>query len=215
MNQTKSYPHRLSDMISGAVTHGVGVVLAFAGAVFLVAKAVSDHLSAKTIASVAIFGSSLVLAYVFSTLYHSLVRTRAFGVFRILDHSLIYLLIAGTYTPITLIVLPRTMGFVFFCIIWALAALGIVMKSIALGSHPILSTSLYVLMGWMAVFFIVPLCHLLPTAAIVLLFAGGIFYTVGIVFFAFGDVPYFHSIWHLFVLAGSVCHYFMILFFMA
>lgn len=205
-----SYPYRLSDMIAGAITHGLGAILAIVGTVLLLLKA-SATKSTITVISAAIFGASLILSYFSSTLYHALTRTKAQKVFHIFDHCLIYLLIAGTYTPLVLITLGGTLGWSIFITVWLLAIVGIVCKSLILGKYPKASASLYIAMGWLLIFFIVPLWHALPLPAIMLLFAGGLCYTVGIVFFAFDRIPHFHSIWHLFVLGGSACHYFMIL----
>ena len=208
------YPYRLSDIIAGAITHGVGVSLAVIGTILLIIKAVPAH-NPKMLISVIIFGVSLILSYLFSTLYHCLVRTKAYEVFRVLDHSLIYLLIAGTYTPIVLNLLSPAFGWTFFGIVWGFAVLGIISKSLALGTHPILSVILYVAMGWLAIFFIVPLYHALPALGLILLFGGGILYTSGIAFFANDKIRYFHSIWHVFVLAGSILHFFVILLYIA
>jgi hemolysin III len=124
---------------------------------------------------------------------------------------MIYLLIAGTYTPLLLVSIGGALGWTLFVLVWLLALCGIVYKSIAIDKHNVASAVLYLAMGWLAIFFIVPLWHALPSAAIVLLIAGGVFYTVGMIFFAFDDIRYFHSIWHLFVLGGSICHFFLIL----
>jgi hemolysin III len=204
------YPYRLSDMISGAVTHGIGALLAIIGTITLFIKAESTG-NGTMIASALIFGLSMILSYASSNLYHALARTKARKVFHILDHCLIYLLIAGTYTPLVLVALKGTLGWTVFAMVWILAIYGIVYKSIAIDKHNVASAVLYLAMGWLIVFFIVPLWHALPPAAIILLIAGGVAYTLGILFFAFDDIPYFHSIWHLFVLAGSIFHYVLIL----
>lgn len=204
------YPYRLSDMISGAVTHEIGRVLSIIGTIVLVAKA---HETNHTIAMVGalVFGISMILSYSSSALYHALARTKARHVFHILDHCMIYLLIAGTYTPLMLMAIGGTLGWTLFVIIWVLAAIGVVYKSIAIDKHNVASAVLYLAMGWLAMFFIVPLWHALPFAGIILLIAGGIFYTVGMIFFSLDHIRYFHAIWHLFVLGGSICHFFLIL----
>jgi hemolysin III len=204
------YPYRLSDIIAGAITHDVGFVLAAVGTVLLFIKAESAH-STIVMVSVLVFGASMILSYISSTLYHALARTKARHVFHILDHCMIYLLIAGTYTPLLLVSIGGTLGWVLFAIVWILAAIGVVYKSIAIDKHAVASAVLYLAMGWLAVFFIVPLWHALPLSAIMLLAGGGILYTVGIVFFSLDRIRYFHSIWHLFVLGGSIFHYFLIL----
>jgi len=204
------YPYRLSDMIGGAVTHNIGRLLAVVGTIVIVMKAEGTH-SGIIVASALVFGLSMIFSYTSSTLYHALARTKARHVFHILDHCMIYLLIAGTYTPLLLVVIGGTLGWTLFAIVWALAICGIVYKSIAIDKHNVASAVLYLAMGWLAVFFIVPLWHSLPLTAILLLVAGGVSYTVGMIFFSFDKIRHFHSIWHLFVLAGSIFHYFLIL----
>jgi hemolysin III len=208
--QKDVYPYRLSDMIAGAITHDIGYLLAVVGTISLLVKAEGMH-STTVMASVLIFGLSMIFSYSSSTLYHALARTKARHVFHILDHCMIYLLIAGTYTPLVLVTIGGTLGWAIFVIVWVLAICGIVYKSLAIDKHNIASAVLYLAMGWLVVFFIVPLWHALPSTAIILLMAGGLSYTVGILFFAFDDIRYFHSIWHLFVLGGSTCHFFLIL----
>jgi hemolysin III len=154
-----------------------------------------------------------VLVYLCSTLYHSLVRTRARHVFHVLDHSTIYLLIAGTYTPFTLVSLHGRLGWILFGIIWTLAILGVVFKSFALGRFAVASALVYLFMGWMVVFALLPLLHAIGWSGILWLGAGGLAYTLGILFFANDRLRYFHALWHLFVLAGSVAHYFAILYY--
>ena len=205
--------HRLGDIIANSVTHGVGAALALAGAVVLVVTTVGG--TAWQIASCLVFGCTLVLVYVCSTLYHSLVRTRARHVLQIIDHSAIYLLIAGTYTPFALVSLRGQLGWLLFAIVWGLAILGILFKSFAIGRFAIASVVVYVGMGWLGVFVMRPLLHALTWHGIVWIVLGGLLYTVGIVFFAFDRLSYFHALWHLFVLAGSTCHYFAVLFYVA
>ena len=204
------YPYRLSDMISGAITHGLGAFLAVAGSVILISKACGTKNTIAMISSV-IFCASLFLSYLSSTLYHALARTKAKDIFRIFDHCLIFLLIAGTYTPLVLVTIGGTLGWSIFITVWVLAIIGIVCKSLILGKYPKASAALYLAMGWLLVFFIVPLWHILPFSAITLLFLGGLCYSVGIIFFAHDEIPHFHSIWHLFVLGGGIFHYFLIL----
>ncbi len=205
--------HRLSDIIANSVTHGVGAALAVAGAVVLVVTSVGG--TAMQIVSCSVFSGTLVLVYVCSTLYHSLVRTRARHVLRIIDHSAIYLLIAGTYTPFALVSLRGRLGWLLFAIVWGLAILGIVFKSVAIGRFAIASVVVYLGMGWLGVFVTRPLLHALTWHGIFWIALGGLFYTAGIVFFAFDRLSYFHALWHLFVLAGSTCHYFALLFYVA
>ncbi len=202
---------RLGDILANTITHGVGAVFAVAGAIYLIAA--STRATAWHVVSCSIFAGTLVLVYVCSTLYHSLVRTRARHVFHILDHSSIYLLIAGTYTPFTLISLRGPVGWALFCIVWALAIAGVIFKSFAVGRFTTASTVVYLFQGWLVVFAARPLFQAIGWPGMMWLGAGGLAYTLGIVFFALDRVPYFHATWHLFVLAGSVAHYFAILFY--
>lgn len=163
------------------------------------------------LASAAVFGSTLVLLYAASTLYHAIPHPRAKRVLRILDHCAIYLLIAGTYTPFTLGPLRGPWGWALFGVVWTGAIAGVVFKSVALGKAPILSVALYVMMGWSVVFAFGPLARALAPEGVKLLVAGGLAYTLGLVFFAWDRLRYGHFVWHLFVLTGSVCHYFAVL----
>jgi hemolysin III len=208
----------LGDTLANAITHGLGAVLAIAGAVYLVVA--STRGSAWNVAACSIFAATLVLVYLCSTLYHSLVRTRARHVFQILDHSSIYLLIAGTYTPFTLISLRGPLGWTVFGIEWGLATVGVVSKSVAIdrfrrGWPAVLSAVVYLFQGWLIVFVARPLIGAVGWQCVLWLAAGGVAYTLGIVFFAFDHIRYFHSIWHIFVLAGSVAHFFAIMFYVA
>ena len=204
---------RLGDILANAITHGVGAALAVVGAVYLIV--VSTRGSAWQIVSCAVFAFTLVLVYLCSTLYHSLVRTRARHVFHVLDHSAIYLLIAGTYTPFTLVSLRGTVGWVLFGVVWALALMGVVFKSLAVGRFAVASALVYLFQGWFVVFAARPLVQAIGWHGALWLAAGGLAYTFGIVFFALDRRPYFHAAWHLFVLAGSVAHYFAILLYVA
>lgn len=201
---------RLSEILANAITHGVGAVLAIAGAVYLVA--VSAQGPVRTAIGCTVFATTLVLVYVCSTLYHSLVRTRARHALQVLDHSAIYLLIAGTYTPFTLVALKGATGWTLFGVEWGLAAAGIVFKSLAVGRFQRLSTVVYLLQGWLAVVAVRPLVGAIGWHGTLWLLAGGLAYTAGVVFFALDRIRYFHAAWHIFVLAGSVAHYFAILF---
>ena len=201
----------LGDILANAITHGIGAALAIVGALYLVAAATRG--SALDVICCAVFAATLVLVYVCSTLYHSLVRTRARHVFHILDHASIYLLIAGTYTPFTLIALRGWVGWTLFAFVWTLAVAGIIFKSVAIGKLELLSALVYLFQGWVVVFAVVPLVGAIGWHGVAWLGAGGLAYTLGIVFFAFDRLRYFHATWHIFVLAGSVAHYFAILFY--
>jgi hemolysin III len=193
-----------------AITHLVGSVLA------IIATAVAVTLTAakadaRTIAAVAIYGSMMIVLYVSSTLYHSL-HGKAKDVFRVFDHTSIYLLIAGTYTPLTLVTLRGPLGWTLFAIVWTLAIIGVTKDAVFHGRLRAMSVTLYVMMGWLIVLAFVPLRRALPAEAIAWLVAGGIVYTVGIIFYALGKrVAFTHGVWHLFVIGGSICHYVVVL----
>jgi hemolysin III len=206
----------LGDILANAITHGIGAGLAIAGAAYLIVASMRG--SERLIVCCSIFSGSLVLVYVCSTLYHSLVRTRARSVFHILDHSSIYLLIAGTYTPFTLISLRGTQGWVLFGVVWALAVAGVVAKSVAMdhftrGRLAFISTAIYLIQGWLVIFVGRSLIQAIGWHATYWLAAGGLAYTLGVVFFALDRIRYFHAAWHIFVLAGSIAHYIAILFY--
>lgn len=197
--------------IANAITHGIGTLLAIAALVILVVKS-STYGNAWDVTGSAIFGSSMVILYLESTLYHSLQGKKVKKVFRIFDHSSIYLLIAGTYTPFILSLLRDPLGWTIFGIEWGLTVLGIVMKVFTVGKYEKLSTLIYVTMGWLIVLHMKKLIVVMPGISLKLLIAGGISYTAGAVLFMKDNIPYNHPIWHLFVLAGSTCHFFSLLF---
>jgi hemolysin III len=203
--------YKLGDILANAITHGIGAGFAVVGAVYLIAA--STRGTAWHVVSCSIFAATLVLVYICSTLYHSLVRTRARHVFHILDHSSIYLLIAGTYTPFALISLHGPLGWWIFGIQWGLAVAGVLFKSFAVGRFQVASALVYLFQGWLIVFATGQLLHAITWQGMVWLGAGGMAYTLGMVFFAYDRLPYFHAAWHIFVLAGSIAHYFAILFY--
>jgi hemolysin III len=196
------------------ISHLIGAAGALAGLVVLVVLAARQGDPWK-IVSFSIYGVTLLMLYVFSTLYHSL-RGRPKTIFRKLDHFAIYLLIAGTYTPFTLVTLRGIWGWWLFGIIWGLAIIGIVIDALPSKGHRILPVVIYLLMGWSCLAAIRPLLRALPFAGFMWLLAGGLFYTVGIIFFALDSrVRHFHGVWHLLVLAGSISHYCAVLFYVA
>lgn len=189
-----------------SITHLVGTVLALAGASVIITLA-AQHGGAGRVTAIAIYGAMLFVLYLSSTLYHSL-RGTAKRVFHVFDHCAIYLLIAGTYTPFTLITLGGKWGWSLFAIVWTLAIAGVLKDALFHGRYRAVSIVLYLLMGWLVVAAFGPLQHALPSPGIVLLAIGGAIYTVGLVFFAMSKrVAHTHGVWHLFVLAGSICHY--------
>ncbi len=196
--------------IWNAITHGIGAVLAVSGLVLLIIFACIKG-SVWHIVSFAVFGGTLVLLYLASTLYHSIQIPKVKQLFRKFDHMAIYLLIAGTYTPFCLAVLRSWIGWTIFGIVWACCIIGIVIKAFYTGKKEVFSTIMYVLMGWIIVAAIKPLYESTPTHTFVLLLLGGLSYTLGTVFFVNHKLRYSHCIWHLFVLGGSVFHFFSVL----
>ena len=196
--------------IANSVTHGLGIILSVAGLVVLVVLA-SLHATVWHIVSFSVYGTSLILLYTASTLYHSFRSPRLKRIFHIIDHSSIYLLIAGSYTPLVLVNLRGAWGWSLFGVIWGISLVGIVLKTFFTGRFKIASTLLYLLMGWMIVIAFKPLAHALPMGGMAWLIAGGLSYTLGAVIYLWKTIPYHHAIWHLFVLAASICHYLVIL----
>ncbi len=196
--------------VFNSVTHGVGALLAIAGCVILIVRAVL-FADAITVVSSAIYGGSLIMLYTMSTLYHAIQPEGAKKVFRIFDHGTIYLLIAGTYTPFTLSCLRGALGWTLFGIIWGCAILGIVLTSVNLRKFQLFSTICYVAMGWAVIFAIKPLWEKIDTLPLIFLVIGGVLYTGGIIFYLMKESRYMHSIWHLFVVGGSIFHYFSVL----
>ncbi len=204
--------HTLGEEIAHAVSHGVGIVASIVGLAVLVGFSVlhGDHW--HVVAS-GIFGGTLIILYTASTLYHSVTHPEAKHVLRIIDHSSIYLLIAGTYTPFLLITFRETFGLPLFVGIWVLAFAGVAFKIFATGKFEKLSAAIYLAMGWIVLLVIKPFLELVPTGGIWLTVLGGVAYTGGVVFFLWDRLPYNHAIWHGFVLLGSILHYFAVLFF--
>lgn len=196
--------------IANAITHGIGALLAIAALVILVVVAAMRG-TAWHVVSFSVFGSTLVLLYFSSTLYHSITHVRAKHIFHKFDHISIYLLIAGTYTPFCLTVLRGWVGWTVFGVVWGCAIIGTVVKAITVGKHVKLSTLLYVLMGWVIVLAFKPLYEAMTFNGLALLIAGGLSYTAGTIFFLRDHVKYNHSAWHLFVIGGSVLHFFAVL----
>jgi hemolysin III len=192
--------------MANSVTHGVGALLAVAGLSTAVARAAA-HGDGWHVVSVAIFGASLLLLYLASTLYHGVTSPRAKKVLEVLDHSAIYLLIAGTYTPFALVTLRGPLGWTLFGVIWGLAAAGIAMQAAFPGRFRGAMTLLYVAMGWLAVVAAKSLMASLSMEGLVWLLAGGLLYTSGVYFYYRKRFLFSHAVWHLFVLAGSLCHF--------
>lgn len=205
-------PEPLLEQIASAVTHGAGAGLAVAALVLLIVAAAVTG-SAAAVVSVIVYGASLIFLFLSSTLYHSLARHRAHALFETFDHVGIFLLIAGTYTPFTLIALPGWEGWFLFATIWALATAGIVLRLFWLRYlHPAFIV-IYVVMGWLGLMFGPSIAAHVGAAGMNLLLIGGLFYTVGLVFFGWRRLPFNHMVWHLFVLAGSIFHFFAIFYY--
>ncbi len=204
-----------SEELANSLSHGIGLVAAIIATPFLIARAV-NHGDAGFIAGASIYAASMILLYAASTLYHALRPGRLKHIFRIVEHSAIFLLIAGTYTPFSLGILHGGWGWTLFGIVWGLAAIGVFLKIIDGVRHPIAFTILYLLMGWVIVIAAKPFYTQVPSAGLAWLLAGGLSYTVGVAFFSTDSrLRYGHFIWHLFVMTGSTCHYFAVLWYAA
>lgn len=205
--------YTVGEEIANAVTHGVAALLSIAGLAILVAFAVLYSGSPKVVAAVSIFGASMVFLYTASTLYHSIPNPRAKKVLQYLDHSMIYVLIAGSYTPFCLITLQGYTGIALLCAVWLIAIAGISLQAVLLNKADWINCLLYLSMGWLAVFVIDPLVSTLDSTGLALLVAGGLAYTVGVVFYIFERIPFSHAIWHTFVFAGTTLQFFSVLFY--
>lgn len=205
--------YTVGEEIANAVTHGVAALLSIAGLAVLVAFAVLYSGSPKVVAAVSIFGASMVFLYTASTLYHSIPNPRAKKVLQYLDHSMIYILIAGSYTPFCLITLQGYTGIALLCAVWLIAIAGISLQAVLLNKADWINCLLYLSMGWLAVFVIDPLVSTLDSTGLALLVAGGLAYTVGVVFYIFERIPFSHAIWHTFVFAGTTLQFFSVLFY--
>jgi len=204
-------PQSQGEEIANSISHGAALVAALVGTPYLILQA-ERHGDARVVVGASIFAATMILLYLSSTLYHALPVGKAKRVFRVIEHSAIFLLIAGTYTPFTLGVLRGAWGWTLLGIVWGLAAAGVALKVFNKGSHPVLSTSNYLMMGWLVVIAVDPMIARIPTAGLLWLIAGGVSYTAGVAFFALDSrLKYGHLIWHLFVMTGTACHYFAVL----
>lgn len=204
-------PQSQGEEIANSISHGLALVATLVGTPYLILRA-EQHGDAGFVVGASIFAATMILLYLSSTLYHALPAGKAKRAFRVIEHSAIFLLIAGTYTPFTLGVLRGTWGWTLLGIVWGLAAAGVALKVFNKGSHPVLSTMNYLMMGWLVVIAADPMIARIPTAGLLWLIAGGVSYTAGVAFFALDSrLQYGHLIWHLFVMMGTVCHYFAVL----
>jgi len=199
-----------SEEIANGITHGLGVLLSIAGLVVLIITA-SFHGDVWHIVSFSIFGSTLIILYSASTLYHSISNPLLKSGLKKFDHSAIFLLIAGTYTPFLLVHMRDSLGWSLFGVIWTLAATGIVIKLFCIQRVKKLSVGLYLFMGWFGLIAMQGLTRSLPPESISLLIIGGVLYTAGVIFYSWKKLPYHHTVWHLFVLGGSISHFFSVL----
>ena len=202
--------YTIGEEIFNSVTHGVGAAMSVAACVLMIIKAACTGDAMKTVCA-AIFGASLIILYTMSTLYHALSAPTAKKVMQIFDHCTIFILIAGTYTPFTLITMGGALGWTVFGILWGVTAIGVVLNALSLKKFSKLSMVLYILMGWCVVFCVKPVVTYLGLWGTLMLLAGGIFYTAGIIFYS-RKKKYMHSIWHIFVLFGSICHILCVMF---
>jgi hemolysin III len=201
--------------IANSISHGIGLIAALVATPFLVVDAIRRG-DAAYIVGVSIFAATMVLLYLASTLYHALPAGKAKQVFRIIEHSAIFLLIAGTYTPFTLGVLRGAWGWTLLGLVWGLALTGVALKAFERMSHPVISTGLYLFMGWLIVIAADPMYERVPLSGLLWLVAGGVAYSAGVAFFvADSRLRYGHFIWHLFVMTGTACHYFAVLWYAA
>lgn len=201
--------------IANSLSHGIGLVAALLATPFLIRDAIRRG-DTGFIAGASLFAATMVLLYLTSTLYHALPAGKTKRVFQVIEHSAIFLLIAGTYTPFTLGVLGGAWGWMLLGLIWGLAVAGVVLKAFNKMSHPIISTSLYLIMGWLILIAIKPLHARVPASGLLWIAAGGLAYTAGVAFYAADSrLRYSHFIWHLFVMAGTTCHYFAVLWYAA
>lgn len=202
--------YTLGEEIFNAVSHGAGSLLSIFGTFFLIVLCVLNS-DAWSVISSCVYGASLIILYTMSTLYHSITNEKAKKFFRIMDHNTIFFLIAGTYTPFTLVTLRGKLGWILFGIVWVSAIIGIILNSINLEKFRKPSVICYILMGWVIVIAIKPMLEKLPKLSLVFLLLGGVFYTIGVIFYSLKKIKWFHSVWHLFTVAGSVLHYFSVL----
>ena len=211
--QSVASRYTFGEELANSLTHALGIVLSIAGLVALVAVAALRSGGMTEIASCAIYGTTLVLLYTTSTLYHSIPFPAPKRVLRILDHLAIFLLIAGTYTPFVLIALRGAWGWTLFAIVWTLAVLGVAIELSQIARFRRVMVGLYIAMGWVGLIAIKPLVAALPAAGLWLLFGGGVSYTFGVVFYRWSSLRYHHAVWHVFVLGGSILQYFAVLYY--
>lgn len=203
----KAPGYSLAEEIANSISHGIGLVFGIVGLVLLLVQAVATHASAVAIASYSLYGGSMILLFLASTLYHAIPHQRAKRLLKKCDHCAIYLLIAGTYTPFLLVGLGSPFAHGMMGVIWGIALSGILFKLTIAHRFSALSLVTYLLMGWLSLAVVYQLAMKLDVGSIILLAAGGVIYTLGVIFYACDRIPYNHAIWHGFVLGGSLCHF--------
>lgn len=208
----ETYTFTKKEEIAHAITHGIGALLSLAALVLLIVFASLNGGTLQIISGI-VFGSTMLFMYLASTIVHSLPAGKWKDIFQIFDHSSIYLFIAGSYTPFLLIPLQGSVGWTLFGVIWGIAIAGIIFKIFFVKRFLVLSTLFYILMGWLIIFVWKPLTNLMHGNGVTLLVIGGIFYTVGAIFYVWRSFPYHHAVWHLFVIAGSAFHFFAIFYY--
>ncbi len=211
-NEIAAERYSIGEEIAHAVTHGVGVLLSIGGLAVLVAFS-TLYGNAWHITSSSIYGATLILLYSSSTLYHGITQEKAKRVLRKLDHAAIFLLIAGTYTPFTLVNLRGPWGWTLFGLVWGIAVVGMVLELVCKKRYRWLSLSLYLGLGWLVLIAIKPMLSSVEMGGLLLLLAGGLCYSLGVIFYVWKRLAYHHAVWHLFVLAGSVLHFFSVFFY--
>ena len=210
-DQTASYS--LGEEIANSVTHGVAAIFSVVGLILMVTLAALRSQSAVAVTAVAIFGASMIVLYTASTLYHAITNRKAKKIFQVFDHSSIYLLIAGSYTPFCLITLQGTLGWTLCIAEWVLAAVGILLQPILMKRGNFINCLIYLAMGWLVLLVIKPLVAALPAGGLWLLVAGGLAYSVGVFFYVMNRIPFNHAIWHVFVFAGTLLQFLSVFFY--
>jgi hemolysin III len=213
-NHKFSRPYSIGEEIFHSISHGIGAGLSIAGLTLLVVLAVMRG-DVLQVVSFSIYGASLVLLYLASTLYHSFQQPRVKRVFKIMDHAAVFLLIAGTYTPLLLVGVRGSWGVTLLVIIWGIAALGVGFKILFKERFQKISVLAYVLMGWLGVVAARLIVQSIPAGGLIWIGVGGVIYTLGVIFYMLKKVPYMHAVWHLFVLGGSICHFIAVLLYLA
>lgn len=204
---TAGSDYSVAEEIANSISHGMGLIFGIVGLVLLLLQAVEANADALSITSLSIYGGSMILLYLASTLYHAIPFEKAKRALKTFDHCAIYLLIAGTYTPFLLIALRTPLAITLMAVIWVIALIGIVLKIVFVYRFKKLSLAVYLAMGWLSLIAIYPLAMSLATGGIVLLAVGGLIYSLGVLFYVNKQIPYNHAIWHLFVLGGTACHF--------